>query len=80
MLVSHVCSYKKLAHDVKPGSQILCADGSIVLVSTAAIWDIPITHMYRSDLVQQNRNGKDWVSSAGTGRTGWQRWAGLPRG
>ncbi|EFJ41139.1 cytosolic pyruvate kinase [Volvox carteri f. nagariensis] len=24
-------SYKKLAHDVKPGSQILCADGSIVL-------------------------------------------------
>lgn len=27
-----VCSYKKLAQDVKPGSQILCADGSIVLV------------------------------------------------
>ncbi len=25
-------SYKKLAHDVKKGSQILCADGSIVLV------------------------------------------------
>lgn len=24
-------SYKKLAEDVKPGSQILCADGSIVL-------------------------------------------------
>ena len=24
-------SYKKLAHDVKAGSQILCADGSIVL-------------------------------------------------
>jgi len=24
-------SYKKLAHDVKPGSSILCADGSIVL-------------------------------------------------
>ena len=30
--VSHgVCSYKKLAEDVSPGSQILCADGSIVL-------------------------------------------------
>lgn len=27
----HVSSYKKLAVDVKPGSQILCADGSIVL-------------------------------------------------
>lgn len=27
-----VCSYQKLAQDVKPGSQILCADGSIVLV------------------------------------------------
>ena len=25
------CSYKKLPEDVKPGSQILCADGSIVL-------------------------------------------------
>lgn len=25
------CSYKKLAEDVKKGSQILCADGSIVL-------------------------------------------------
>ena len=25
------CSYKKLAVDVKPGSQILIADGSIVL-------------------------------------------------
>ena len=25
------CSYKKLAQDVHPGSQILCADGSIVL-------------------------------------------------
>lgn len=25
------CSYKKLAIDVKVGSQILCADGSIVL-------------------------------------------------
>lgn len=25
------CSYKKLPVDVKPGSQILCADGSIVL-------------------------------------------------
>jgi pyruvate kinase len=25
------CSYQKLAHDVKPGSSILCADGSIVL-------------------------------------------------
>ena len=25
-------SYKKLAQDVKKGSQILCADGSIVLV------------------------------------------------
>jgi len=24
-------SYKKLAEDVQPGSQILCADGSIVL-------------------------------------------------
>jgi pyruvate kinase len=24
-------SYQKLAHDVKPGSSILCADGSIVL-------------------------------------------------
>ena len=28
---THCCSYKKLAVDVKPGSQILCADGSIVL-------------------------------------------------
>lgn len=26
-----VCSYKKLPVDVQPGSQILCADGSIVL-------------------------------------------------
>ncbi len=26
-----VCSYKKLAVDLKPGSQILCADGSIVM-------------------------------------------------
>ena len=25
------CSYKKLAEDVKPGMQVLCADGSIVL-------------------------------------------------
>lgn len=25
------CSYKKLPVDVQPGSQILCADGSIVL-------------------------------------------------
>jgi pyruvate kinase len=25
------CSYKKLPEDVKKGSQILCADGSIVL-------------------------------------------------
>jgi pyruvate kinase len=24
-------SYKKLAHDLRPGSSILCADGSIVL-------------------------------------------------
>ncbi|PNH01205.1 Pyruvate kinase, cytosolic isozyme [Tetrabaena socialis] len=29
-------SYKKLAEDVKPGSQILCADGSIVLVVRAS--------------------------------------------
>lgn len=28
-------SYKKLAQDVRPGAQILCADGSIVLVSSA---------------------------------------------
>ena len=27
----HVCSYKKLPEDMKPGSQILCADGSIVM-------------------------------------------------
>jgi pyruvate kinase len=26
-----LCSYKKLAQDLKPGSAILCADGSIVL-------------------------------------------------
>ena len=26
-----VCSYKKLPVDMKPGMQILCADGSIVL-------------------------------------------------
>ena len=26
-----MCSYKKLPVDVQPGSQILCADGSIVL-------------------------------------------------
>ena len=25
------CSYKRLPKDVQPGSQILCADGSIVL-------------------------------------------------
>lgn len=30
-LAFNSCSYKKLAHDVKPGSSILCADGSIVL-------------------------------------------------
>lgn len=32
------CSYKNLARDVKPGSAILCADGSIVLevISTDA--------------------------------------------
>ncbi len=29
--VWHVCSYKKLPVDMKPGSQILCADGSIVM-------------------------------------------------
>lgn len=33
---SHPLSYKKLAQDVKPGSQILCADGSIVLVGARA--------------------------------------------
>lgn len=33
---SHLLSYKKLAQDVKPGSQILCADGSIVLVGARA--------------------------------------------
>ena len=26
-----MCSYKKLPEDMKPGSQILCADGSIVM-------------------------------------------------
>ena len=26
-----LCSYKKLPVDMKPGSQILCADGSIVM-------------------------------------------------
>jgi hypothetical protein len=27
------CSYQKLPNDVKPGSQILCSDGTIVMVS-----------------------------------------------
>jgi pyruvate kinase len=31
LLLLLVCSYKKLAKDLKPGSSILCADGSIVL-------------------------------------------------
>lgn len=31
LVVPTWCSYKKLAVDVRPGSQILCADGSIVL-------------------------------------------------
>ena len=31
LLLPRVRSYKKLPEDVKPGSQILCADGSIVL-------------------------------------------------
>lgn len=26
------CSYAKIAEDLKPGNQILCADGSLVLV------------------------------------------------
>ncbi len=30
-ILCSVCSYKKLAIDLKPGSQILCADGSIVM-------------------------------------------------
>jgi hypothetical protein len=31
LAVCAFCSYPKLAQDVKPGSSILCADGSIVL-------------------------------------------------
>lgn len=31
------CSYANLANDLKPGSQILCADGSLVLTVIEAI-------------------------------------------
>ena len=31
------CSYPNLANDLKPGSQILCADGSLVLTVIEAV-------------------------------------------